>query len=318
MIQAKIIADSITPNNHRCITYIITFPRIVLSEFNTHRALSRNSASSRAIPFKKMVEQVKTNPFIPIAWQNDHSGMQGTEYFNEVDNPDTVRLLKAGHLHLRDAAVAMAGALNGLGLTKQVCNRYLEPFMWHTAMVTATEWDNFFSLRFDPTAEIHIAKLAELMLEEANKSEPKRLYDGQWHIPFGDTFDDERLEKLLPLLQPHDLLYKSQLLQELKIKIATARCARVSYLNFEGQDDYEADVKLHDRLLKAGHMSPFEHCCKTMSENEYFSYGLVSPSEDGGGDWDLGWSGNFRGFMQYRKTIKGENRTDDRYIKKTY
>ena len=84
MIQARILADSISERGDRITTYLLTFPRIILAEFNTHRAFSRNSASSRAIPFKKMVESVQTNPFIPIAWQKDHKGMQGTEYLSEV------------------------------------------------------------------------------------------------------------------------------------------------------------------------------------------------------------------------------------------
>ena len=30
---------------------------------------------------------------------------------------------------------------------KQWVNRLLEPYMWHTVIVTATEWENFFALR---------------------------------------------------------------------------------------------------------------------------------------------------------------------------
>lgn len=71
MIQAKIIADSINPFGHRITTMVVTMPRIVLAEFNTHRMFSRNSASSRAIPFEKMVKSVEENPFIPIAWQKE-------------------------------------------------------------------------------------------------------------------------------------------------------------------------------------------------------------------------------------------------------
>jgi len=50
------------------ITFELIMPRIILAEFNTHRAFSRNSASSRAIPAKKMIESVATDPFIPVAW----------------------------------------------------------------------------------------------------------------------------------------------------------------------------------------------------------------------------------------------------------
>lgn len=50
--DAKILADSLSPDGVRLTTFKVTFPRIVLAEFNTHRMFSRNSASSRAIPIK--------------------------------------------------------------------------------------------------------------------------------------------------------------------------------------------------------------------------------------------------------------------------
>lgn len=320
MIDAKIIADSLSPLGHRCITYVLTFPRIVLAEFNTHRALSRNSASSRAIPFKKMVRMVQENPFIPIKWMKEHTGMQGNEYFDNSPiiesnpNSESGKLLK-NWLKARDFAVTQALELSRIGLTKQICNRLLEPFMLHTCICTATEWENFFALRAHPDAEIHIQDLAHKMLEAANNSEPTLLKEGEWHIPFGDKIDEARIAKLIV---ENNLLKES--INSVKQKIATARCARVSYLNFEGKDDYLADIELFNRLLKAGHMSPFEHVAQVMSEEEYYN----SLSGDFGVDWnrkcvvsdDFGWSGNFRGFIQLRKTLPNENKNDERYINK--
>jgi thymidylate synthase ThyX len=148
MIQAKVIADSKNPQGDRVTTMLVTFPRFILAELNTHRMLSKNSASSRAIPFEKMLHSVKTNPFIPIAWQKDHKGMQGTEYFTDTD---VLESLKYDWLHARDAAVTGALRLaqgdHQVELTKQLCNRLLEPFMWHTVIITATDWENMFSLR---------------------------------------------------------------------------------------------------------------------------------------------------------------------------
>lgn len=82
-ISAKVIGHSISAFGDELISYELVFPRYILPEFNTHREFSRNSASSRAIPFNKMVESVENNPFIPIAWQKHHKGMQGKEYFTE-------------------------------------------------------------------------------------------------------------------------------------------------------------------------------------------------------------------------------------------
>jgi hypothetical protein len=144
-ISAEIVADSMSPQGKRITTFLLTFPRFILAEINTHRVFSRNSASSRAIPFEKMVKMVEEDPFIPIAWQKSHKGMQGTEYFTDEE------VRKNGiieqWLGARDLTIYRAKALNEIGVTKQLCNRLLEPFMWHTVLVTATEFENFFELR---------------------------------------------------------------------------------------------------------------------------------------------------------------------------
>ena len=331
-ISAKIIADSINPQGHRITSFILTYPRMIHGELMTHRVFSRNSASSRAIPFNKMMEMVEKDPFIPIAWQKDHKGMQGTEYFTKSDLaaeefkeeiPDTViEHLTQVWLTARDNAVRQAKYANEIGLTKQICNRLLEPYMWHTVLVTATEFDNFFELRcqkyqtpvsrsVEPqkswkdltevhsnpenlkrleankdnwifkmqhslsAAEIHIQALAEAMWDEYNQSKPKQLNAGEWHIPFGDTFDENELTKILNRIhpiQPAWLEWQINQINDLKIKIATARCARLSYMTFEGKIDYEKDIDLHDQLLASHHMSPFEHCAKCMTEIEYYSF----------------------------------------------
>ena len=143
MYKAEILADSLSPQGHRITTMKITFPRFILAEMNTHRVFSRNSASSRAIPFNKMVKMVEENPFIPIAWQKDHKGMQGSKYQNDFENAQS----KLNWNLARLQAMSQATQLHENGVTKQLCNRLLEPFMWHTVIVTATEWENFFNLR---------------------------------------------------------------------------------------------------------------------------------------------------------------------------
>jgi hypothetical protein len=149
MISAKVIAHSKNAySGAEIFSMVLKFPRFILAELNTHRVLSKNSASSRAIPFKKMLKLVMNDPFIPIAWQKDHKGMQGTKYFEGGDHPFTeVFWLRFLWLTGRTLAVAIAWLLSKIGVTKQLCNRLLEPFMWHTVLVTGTEWDNFFDLR---------------------------------------------------------------------------------------------------------------------------------------------------------------------------
>lgn len=146
MIKSEIVAHSLSPQGDEIISVLCTFPRIILAEVNTHRMLSKNTSSSRAIPFNKMVEAVKTNPFIPIAWQKEHKGMQGSEYHTDSEILDA---LNRNHLEARDYAIVMATHANDMQVTKQICNRYLEPFMWTTMLITGSRqgWDNFFNLR---------------------------------------------------------------------------------------------------------------------------------------------------------------------------
>jgi thymidylate synthase ThyX len=276
-ISARVIADSLNRSGNRLTSLVIKLPRIVLAEFNTHRAISKNSASSRAIPFDKMVEQVRNNPFVPTKFQQDHKGMQGTKYFIG----DTDEILRSEWLHASEIAVIHAKSLNQMGVTKQLCNRLLEPFMYHTIIATATEWENFIALRAHDMAEIHIQDAAYKVLDALNNSTPKMLEPGEWHIPFGDHI----VVNTIPEVTPEDEL-------RMRIKIATARCARVSYMNFEGKDDYAADIRLHDMLKESGHMSPFEHIAQALPASIQ--------------------SGNFIGFEQYRKTIEGENKKDER------
>ena len=340
-IKAEIIADSINPQGDRITTYLLTFPRFILAELNTHRLFTKNSASSRAIPFHKMVEMVKTDPFIPIAWQKDHKGMQGTEYMTGEDANQSEILWIAS----KNEAIDTAIDLHNHGVTKQLCNRLLEPFMWHTVLLTATEYENFFELRCpqyatpvsgkgfyakswkeleswhsNPVneellekadllfklkhnkgqAEIHMGALAEAMWDAMNESTPKELEEGEWHIPFGDKIVED---DLLPILykvnaDPGEMTFQ-------KMKIATARCARLSYMTFDGEIDYEKDLKLHDTLLESQHMSPFEHCARAMSEEEYdkFFKGEI-PNSFVNNPFGLGWCNNYKGFIQYRYLIE--------------
>ena len=146
-INATVVADSVNPQGDRLTSLLITFPRILLSEVNTHRMLSKNTSSSRAIPFNKMVEAIENNPFIPIAWQKEHTGMQGYEY---IIDEELINQCRLNWLGAKDKAIQFAKDANyNLQVTKQLCNRLLEPFMWTTMLITGSKegWDNFFELR---------------------------------------------------------------------------------------------------------------------------------------------------------------------------
>lgn len=301
MIKAEIIADSLNSQNCRLTTFILRFPRMILAELNTHRVLSKSSASSRAIPFSKMLEAVKNDPFIPIKFQKDHKGMQGTEYYEGAEHDKCVE----DWLKARDMAVTAATSFT-YPVTKQLRNRLLEPFMWHTVILTGTEFGNFFALRAHKDAEIHMESLAYKMLEAYNNSTPKSLKPGEWHTPFGDRIDEDRLTKCYSERVEANSIGGEQVANAYnylvwdKIRIAIARCARVSYNNFEGKDDYNADIALCDRLFgqTPRHLSPTEHVAEALDST--------------------GSIGNFKGFKQYRYYFSDQNLNDDRIVKKFY
>lgn len=303
--EAKIILDSISPDGIRLTTFEVTFPRIVLAEFNTHRMFSRNSASSRAIPVQKMIKKVIDDPFIPIYWGKNQKGMQAEQELDEHEQAHARGLW----LQARDRAVGHAESLLFNGIHKQITNRLLEPFLWHTVIVTATEWDNFFHLRAHKDAQPEIQKIARMMKGLYDTNVPKRLEYGQWH---------------LPLLQPNEFVVDRNSPEwnepvgaecvifdiEMAKKVSAGRCARVSYLTHDGRRDPQADVELCEKLAAAGHMSPLEHVARPVTRVDVEQKVENIPGVYGIDQLDLDPStmffGNLRGWTSYRQEIPFE------------
>ena len=259
--SARILLDSVSPAGVRLTTLEVTFPRFVLSEFNTHRVFSRNSASSRAVPTAKLLERVQSDPVLPLEWGRNKAGMSASDVLPAEEEEAAKRIW----LQARDAAVEHARKLLALKVHKQELNRVLEPFLWHTVIVTATEWENFFALRCAPAAQPEIRAAALRMREALDTSLPGRIGYGEWHLPL--VQDDERE---LPI--------------ELQKKVSAARCARVSYLTHDGTREIEKDFDLHDRLRTDRHLSPFEHVATPAPDAEFHA--------------------NFRGWLQMRREVE--------------
>lgn len=320
MIKAEIIQDSINPVGNRLTTFVLEYPRFIHAELLTHRVFSKNSASSRAIPIEKMIKQIEENPAMPEYWGKNQSGMQAKEELDDIEKNIITNYEEKGTSHwnhnclvsekeaakriwltARNKAISFALELNKLGLHKQISNRLLEPWFHIRVILSGTEFENFFALRAHEFAQPELQKLAYLMLEEYNKSQPKQLKEGEWHIPFGDKIDEKRLYIFFDdgsgCVHLNSLEWKEEL-NKLKIKIAVARCARVSYFNYEGKDDYEADIKLCDRLFGANpkHLSPTEHIAQALDKSEKI--------------------GNYIGWKQYRYFFDNQNLSDERVMKK--
>jgi len=267
MYQCKILADSLNPKNIRLTTFEISFPRIVLSEFNTHRVFSRNSSSSRAIPIITIINRVKTDPFIPEYWGKNQKGMSADEELT----PEQIEKAKEIWLRSRDSQIGFATEFMDLGVHKQISNRLLEVWMYQTVIVSATEWTNFFNLRDEKNAQPEIRKIAQMMKKAYKSNEPVPLNSGEWHRP---------------LLDDKDVLSAKYGKEDMN-KICVGRCCRVSYLTHDGIRDPQKDIELANKIGEDHHMSPFEHCAKAMVDEKKY--------------------GNFRGWKQYRKYFSGED-----------
>jgi thymidylate synthase ThyX len=270
--SARVLLDSRAPSGARLTTLEVRYPRFIHSEMMTHRVFSRNAASSRAIPIKKMIAAVREEPALPVYWGRNQTGMSARE---AIAADGEARARAEWQLALEDALRhAERLAAQDIDLHKQLVNRLLEPFAWITVIITATDWANFFTQRCHPDAQPEIKHIAEMMLAEYNASTPVPVEMGRWH---------------LPLIQPDE----RSLPDEQLCKLSVARCARVSYLTHDGKRDRERDLELYERLLGGGangHWSPFEHVA------------TPAPAADQR-------SANFAGWEQYRKRFPEEHVT---------
>lgn len=294
-ITAKIIADSYSAiNGKRITTFELVYPRWIHGELLTHRLFSRNAMSSRAVPVEKMLEQVREDPAFPIHWGLNQPGMQAKEEVSGVDRygNDLKWLLKARWHEAARMQASFAQEFSDHGLHKQVVNRILEPFQLMKTVLTSTEFDNFFWLRKHEDAQPEIKELAERMYEqlEWNKLLTVELDAGDWHTPYYDAGywlqDDET-----PL--------------EDALAISSSCCAQVSYRLLD--DSIEKARKVYQRLVESTpvHASPFEHCASPMKEPQQtdkylWEDGMTHMDKDGNM-----WSGNLKGFIQFRQLIKG-------------
>jgi thymidylate synthase ThyX len=268
--SARVLLDSISPAGVRLTTMEVTFHRFVLPEFNTHRAFSRNAASSRAIPIKKVIAAVRSDPAFPVFWGKNQSGMAARRQIETAAQDRAQREWQRALDNALETAERLAGS--DIDLHKQLVNRILEPFAWITVIVSATEWANFFTQRCHPDAQPEIHHIARAMLDAYRASTPNEVPLGGWHLPL--VLPDERTLDSLTLR-----------------KLSVARCARVSYLTHDNVRDVAKDLELYDKLMSGGangHWSPTEHVATPLDD----------PRE---------MCANFRGWKQYRKLFSAEN-----------
>lgn len=263
--SAAVIADSVSPWGVRLTTMVVTMHRFMLPELNTHRWFSRNSGSSRAIPVIKSLTRVMDAPALPLVWRSERTGMVGGDPLPD----DVAAEARKIWLAARNGSAAAAADLIALGVHKSTINRLLEPFLDHTVVISATDWDGFWQQRISFLAQDEIRVAAEAMHAAYTASTPQPVKAGDWHLPF---------------ITPEELAehgaYKCR-------RISSARCARTSYLTHRGIRDITADLNLFQRLVEADppHASPLEHVATPLNPRTRRR------------------QGNFRGWRQLRHML---------------
>jgi thymidylate synthase ThyX len=278
-ITAQIIEDSISEAGIRLTTFQLRYPRFIHAELMTHRVFSRNASSSRAIPVKRMIEDLQNDPAMPVYWGGHKPGMQAAAELH----PSEIHRCTLAWLKARDQAIEAAEYMVACGLHKQIANRILEPWAHINVVLTATDFQNWWALRRHPDAQPEIKELADAMFRIRSENEPRFRKPGFWHLPYVRA--DECLLDL-----------------ELQKKISVARCARVSYLTHDGrQTTTEEDVELYARLVGSHplHASPAEHQATP---------DILRTHQPGNHQvWSRpGLHGNFTGWIQLRKQLPGE------------
>lgn len=293
-IRAAVLAKSVNihqPELKPIVTFLIDFPRFILPEFNTHKMLEKNGASSRAIPVAKQIERVYNNPVVPIHFGKNQAGMVAESEVDEQTKLDC----QTSWLDTLEDVIRGARDLQDRKVHKQVVNRLLEPFSFMRMVVTGTEWDNFFWLRLHKDADPHIAELARVMLHAYQQTKPMELNEECWHVPFfGYGYWSN-----------YHLLEYGITAQE-AINHSMSCCAQTSYRKLDMSEGKSEDIIAKLFNGERCHASPATHQARPICYDFGFDQPTVTHQSRNG---DL-WSNNLRGWGQYRTLIPNNNCTD--------
>lgn len=291
--SALVVLHSQAPNKEELITLEVELHRWVLAELNTHRSFSRNFQSSRAMPISKMIEQVRTDPALPVYWGSNKRGMTaGVEIDTLVVDNAGKEFSKLSWWGLAaDTAASSAEAMERAGYSKEIVNRLLEPFMKTKGIITATRdaFNKFFLLRSHKDAQPEIRLLSDRMKLAIENSQPQELKLGQYHLPY------VKQSKIKSLGITNS------------VKTSTSCNAQVSFRALD--DSLEKALSIYNMLNlpvsgvyqdDPPHYSPTEHIALITDEYHLADhFGILEQPT-------LYCSGNFQSktFWQYRKALE--------------
>ena len=314
-----ILASASNTGSPPIYTIRMRYPRPIHGEIMTHRVFGRNARSSRAVPVRTMLDEVRKIPYVPWHWGKNQKGMQASEECNEMlifkdfENQDLPMTREEAWLAARTTAANIAEMYMNAGYHKQNPNRLLEPFSWIDTLITATQWQNFLWLRQHHAAEPHLQDLANLVKKAIEEAKVQVLQSGKWHLPYITYTDQAKLRDLvqessIKPLTPKEV-YDSMV--DLSCKVSAARCARISYKPFNGESSIEAELDRYNLLVtdERVHASPLEHQA-TPDQTTALSTSTLQNGQVVGG-FETRWKnphlhGNLTGWCQYRKMIPNE------------
>lgn len=316
-MQVEIILASTAKDCPPIWTVRFRYPRPIHGEIMTHRRFGRNARSSRAVPVKTMLNEVRSIPYVPWHWGKNQRGMQADEecntpiYMMDWENQQMELSREEAWLHARDVAADMAEAFMNSGYHKQNPNRLLEPFSWMDTLITTTDFDNFLWLRDHKDAEPHLQDLARLLKQALDNCVYQNLEPGEWHLPYVTPTDIQNV-LVRPSVEDEAMFDATGLTgDELLRCISAARCARISYKPFDGDPSYERELERYNMLVTSDrvHASPLEHQAKPDSLFTVSTSTLIRDEVVGGSEtrWrEPQLHGNLEGWIQARKLIPNE------------
>ncbi len=262
---------------------------------------SKNSASSRARPVVKVIDDVRAHPAVPVVWASERSGMQGGD---PVAAEAEAVARRKWDLH-REATIQLGSELRELGVHKSITNRLLEPHMMHVSVWTGPV-ENYFAQRCHPDAQPEIRMVAERMRDAYEASTPTLVGVGGWHLPYIGDRDRELAVGVADRV--------GEDVETVLSRVSAARVARTSYLTQAGVRDLEADLALFDRLapdrLASGdpvHWSPLEQVLTPWSANRQ-QVDLPLPGGSTFRTSHLPKVGKFVGWVSMRHMVEAESR----------
>jgi len=240
-----------------------------------------------------MHDLIKENPAQPVVWGKNKAGMTAQEEISQ-ENQEYARHT---WIEAMESSIRYSMLLRDMEVHKQITNRLTEPFQMVKTVATATEWANFFWLRDHKDAQPEFRELAHLMHQLYTTNQPNPLKVGEWHLPYVPT---------RKAYNHQQMFLDEQTGLELKladaIKVSASCCAQVSYRRQDTTLDKA--LRIYNQLIesKPAHASPVEHQATPISSWDTLeTWGITH--QDRRGEF---WSANFRGWIQYRKTIAGE------------